>query len=499
MPPFDQFGPGSDLPSRYRAYVAATKALTGIGTVEELCRILYIEAARVIPTSSFNVSLYDEARDLATVVFSADRGRERQVNVTYRGSKSDVIRSGTPTIVADPDEVKALPHLDSPDLDIFRASISAPLRLGGRVVGAVSVQSERENAFGEVDMEFLQGLADMASVAIENLRNVDELSRQRAEAEQIAEIGRALSSSLDAEEVLGMVIQAVLTLIRSDGSSVWLLEGTEAQVAAAGGPMSMPRGLEWELEGALLEQLVKERVPVFVDDVEGSSMVPEVLREHLTEGSALFVPLVVGSQVAGALAAVSSRIRSFSEVDYRILSRLASQASVALENARLHGQLQALSMTDALTGLPNRRHLEMHLEREVAAARRGRDLMAVIFDLDHFKRYNDTRGHLAGDEALKSFAEILKTENRSMNLVSRYGGDEFVSVLSDAQRGGAEVYVERVKDKVEKDPVLSGGGIEVSAGISSFDRSSMKTGEDLLQLADAELYENKAKRPTQSR
>lgn len=497
MPSFNNLGTGSDLPSRYQAYLATSKALTGVGTIEKLCRILYIQTARVIPTSSFHVSLYDEARDLATVVFSADRGRERQVNITYRGSKSDVIRSGRPTMLLDPEQVRALPHLDSPDLDLFRAAAAAPLRLGDRVVGAIGVRSEREKAYGDGDVEFLQGLADVASVAIENIRNVDELSRQRAEAEQIAEIGRALSSSLDAEEVLGMVIQAVLTLVDSDGSSVWLLDGIEAQVAAAGGPVSVPKGLKWELEGALLEQLVKERVPVFVDDLEGSSLVPEILRDHLTEGSALAVPLVVGSQVAGALAAVSTGTRSFSEVDYHILSRLASQASVALENARLHGRLQALSMTDALTGLPNRRHLQMHLEREVAAARRGRDLMTVIFDLDHFKRYNDTRGHLAGDEALRSFAEILRTENRTMNLVARYGGDEFVSVLSDAQRGGAEVYVERVKDKVETDPVLSDGGIEVTAGMASFDRSSMKTPEDLLQLADAELYENKGKRPSQ--
>ncbi|HZD06453.1 MAG TPA: sensor domain-containing diguanylate cyclase, partial [Longimicrobiales bacterium] len=496
MPSFDPHAPGPDLKGRYRALLDIARALTGNLTIDELCRILYVETARILPTSSFHVSLYEEARDLATVVFSADRGRERRVNVTYRGSKSDVIRSGEPSVVLDPQVVRALPYLDGPDFDLLSSSASAPLRRHGRVVGSISIQSEAEEAYTAGDLELLQGLADMAAVAIENAHQVSELDRQRREAEQIAEIGRALSSSLDAEEVLGMVIQAVLALVRADGCSVWLLEGTDAQVAASGGRVAIPRGLRWELEGPLLEQLVRERVPVFIDDVVGSPLVPRVFRKHLTQGSGLSVPLVVGSQVAGALAAVSSQLQAFSEQDYRVLSRLASQVSVALENARLHGRLHSLSLTDSLTGLPNRRHLQMHLEREVAAARRGRDLMAIILDLDHFKRYNDTRGHLAGDEALKAFAEILRSENRAMNLVARYGGDEFVSVLSDTQRGGAEVYVERVRDKVADNEVLAEGEITVSAGMGAFDRATMKAPEDLLEAADGDLYRNKSLRKT---
>ncbi|HSR43212.1 MAG TPA: sensor domain-containing diguanylate cyclase, partial [Longimicrobiales bacterium] len=414
--------------------------------------------------------------------------------ITYRGSRSDVIRTMEGAIITDPGAVRSLPFLDSPDADLLRSAMSVPLRYEGRVKGVLSIQSERADVYSGEDLDTLQAIADMACLALETDRHATALDRQRREAEQIAEIGRALSSSLDAEEVLVMVIQAVLTLVRADSCQVWLLEGGEAQVAATGGDVEVPRGIQWTLEGPLYEQLVRERVPVFVDDVEGSPLLPDVLRPYLSQGSGLTVPLVVGSQVAGALSASSSRTRAFSEDDYRVLSRLASQASVALENARLHGQLHALSLTDSLTGLPNRRHLRMHLEREVAAARRGRDLMTVIFDLDRFKQYNDTRGHLAGDEALRSFAEILKSENRTMNLVARYGGDEFVSVLSDAQRGGAEVYVGRVREKVAEDGVLSDGGISVSAGMASFDRATMKSADDLLEKADAELYVNKNER-----
>ena len=145
----------------------------------------------------------------------------------------------------------------------------------------------------------------------------------------------------------------------------------------------------------------------------------------------------MGTGVAGVLSAGSVHQGFFHEDETHVLLRLASQASVALENARLHSSVQALSLTDALTGLPNRRHLNIHLEREVAAARRGRDLVICIHDLDNFKRYNDSAGHLAGDDALRAFGQILAEENRAMNMVARYGGDEFLSVLSESTVEGA--------------------------------------------------------------
>ena len=180
------------------------------------------------------------------------------------------------------------------------------------------------------------------------------------------------------------------------------------------------------------------------------------------------------------------------EVD--LLLRLASQVSVALVNARLHESIQALSLTDPLTDLPNRRHMDMHLRREVAAARRGRNVCVVLFDLDNFKEHNDRLGHVVGDQILRRFARLLLGETRAMNLAARYGGDEFISILTELPREGAELHAHRVVARVQEDPELSLHGVTVSYGVGEFDPATMFEVEDLVRAADTQLYQAKTDR-----
>jgi diguanylate cyclase (GGDEF)-like protein len=203
------------------------------------------------------------------------------------------------------------------------------------------------------------------------------------------------------------------------------------------------------------------------------------------------VPIEVEGQVVGVLTAGSKQPRRFNKDDTAVLQRLASQTSIALHNARLHANLTALSITDPLTHLPNRRRLQIHLDHEIAAARRGRALALAVFDLDNFKHYNDTFGHVAGDEILKAFAEVLSDENRAMNLVARYGGDEFVAALTDTTIEGANAFVERVEKRVKIDGTLSKFDIKVSAGVAVFDLDEMATVNDLIRAADADMYRKK--------
>ena len=482
---------------RYRVLLEIGHELASTLGEDELYEAIYRETAKALVAEGFYIALHDQSRDLARIVFYADRGEIRRVDVAFRGSDSKVIRDQKPLLENEGLEDRSLMVLGDDASVVTRSAVSAPMIHHGRTLGVISSQSYEPGAYTEDDLALLHGIADIAAVALENALQFKELERRKREAEKIEEIGRALSSELDPEAVLGRVVDAALDVLAVDGASVWITGGRGGlvcRVAASGGEVALPRGLEWDIHGEIERMLVDEREPIVLDNLATNELVPPHMKEHLASGSAVGVPIEVEGQVAGILTAGSRQPRRFGKEDTAVLQRLARQTSIALQNAQLHANLHALSITDPLTQLPNRRRLQIHLEHEVAAARRGRALSLAVFDLDNFKHYNDTFGHVAGDDILKAFADVLAQENRAMNLVARYGGDEFVAALTDTTAEGVEAYVERVLERVRTDETLSKFAIRVSAGTAFFDLDEMATVNDLLRAADADMYRKKAER-----
>lgn len=145
-----------------------------------------------------------------------------------------------------------------------------------------------------------------------------------------------------------------------------------------------------------------------------------------------------------------------------------------------------LALADQLTGLPNRRHLEIALDREFGAALRGRKLGVVMYDIDHFKQFNDTFGHAVGDEVLRTVGSVLRQFTRRQNISARYGGEEFISVVSDVDRDGILIFANRVREAV-KSTELPWGRISVSGGVALY-RKGMGSHEVLVAAADRALY-----------
>jgi diguanylate cyclase (GGDEF)-like protein len=157
-------------------------------------------------------------------------------------------------------------------------------------------------------------------------------------------------------------------------------------------------------------------------------------------------------------------------------------------------QLQEISITDSLTGLYNRSHLMEPLAGEVARARRhNRPFTLLIMDIDHFKSYNDTYGHLAGDEALRRNGLLLKESIRSCDYAARYGGEEFILILPETGAEDGVGMAERIRNQIAEKEMGSDGNplkVTVSVGVASFPRD----GDDphsLMKRADAALYEAK--------
>jgi diguanylate cyclase (GGDEF)-like protein len=174
---------------------------------------------------------------------------------------------------------------------------------------------------------------------------------------------------------------------------------------------------------------------------------------------------------------------------------LASQAAVALENARLHDVVQRQAITDDLTGLVNRRRFIEALQAEIERARRfSSPLTVVLADLDDFKRVNDDFGHHAGDIVLQSFADLVRSHVREVDVPGRIGGEEFAILLPETDAGDAARVAERMRQSLSAFavPVSEGQTVRVTSSFGVAELGTEPAGDDLLRVADAALYRAKA-------
>jgi diguanylate cyclase (GGDEF)-like protein len=184
----------------------------------------------------------------------------------------------------------------------------------------------------------------------------------------------------------------------------------------------------------------------------------------------------------------------FSKETRTLAEWLASQAAVALDNARLHDIVQRQAITDDLTGLVNRRRFIEALDAEVARARSfGSPLTIVLADLDNFKQVNDEFGHHGGDVVLRAFADLIRSHVRDVDVSGRIGGEEFAILLPETDGAGASRVAERMRRSLNDVPipVSDGASIHVAASFGVAALAPGQSGDDLLRAADAALYRAK--------
>lgn len=201
------------------------------------------------------------------------------------------------------------------------------------------------------------------------------------------------------------------------------------------------------------------------------------------------VPLFYDERFMGTLMVRSDdSMRVWQESEKLLMRTVADQVTVAVNHARLYKAMQQQALTDALTGCVNRRSFEMQLERNLQFAMRNRQpLSLIMLDIDHFKRVNDTFGHMAGDVALRTLADVLLRELRGIDTAARYGGEEFAIILPQADVEGARIVAERLRVCVEATDVPGVGYLTASFGVATFPVHST-TRTDLVALADDALY-----------
>jgi diguanylate cyclase (GGDEF)-like protein len=317
-----------------------------------------------------------------------------------------------------------------------------------------------------------------------------ELARNRA----LIEVSGAFSGTRSVDETLDLVTGCAARLVGGHAAVLELLTSDNLlEVRAVQGIPEDLLGLRFPVEGTFTGWVATHGAARCTRDASRDPLVCKGAAPYLGRSAVAAVPLRGQTGTLGVLACVGAK--PFDAADVELLSAFASHATVAIETARLFRCVEQLSVTDPLTGLANRRQLERDLQREFAAARRGRRLIAAMFDLNDFKEYNDRHGHVAGDEALRAFGAALAAETRRMNLAARYGGDEFLVLLADSDVDGARVFLQRVADRFPpagSDPRLA--EVSFSAGFAEF-QPDMDDPRELVEAADRALYRGKAARP----
>ncbi|MBT8132641.1 MAG: sensor domain-containing diguanylate cyclase [Gammaproteobacteria bacterium] len=223
----------------------------------------------------------------------------------------------------------------------------------------------------------------------------------------------------------------------------------------------------------------------FAEDIASSAILP-LAREKFVIGS-----INLGSRDA-------ERFKPDHATD--IMAHLGVIASFSLENAVNRARLRLSGLTDPLTDWHNRRYLEVRLKEEIARAQRnGYSISCLMIDIDHFKRVNDSLGHLAGDEVLREVSRRIATQVRESDVAARFGGEEFVVILPDTPERNARNLAERVRRVVRATPILAEQGqaltITVSAGVASIRPKPrvdpLRQGNALIEAADSAMYRAK--------
>ena len=315
----------------------------------------------------------------------------------------------------------------------------------------------------------------------------DEFAQQNAEQFVLQQVFSTMNSTLEIDDILATVLRGVHEALRF--GRVVLFEVRDGVPS---------RRLETEPGGSVVPSADPEdmrRSPAFLAMAAGTSEfafgIPEDNDSPLTDAQGTFcmLPLISRNTVHGILYVDRPAEPEIGETQLRMLLDFAAQAAIAMENARLYSETKRLldetlrlASTDALTGLANRRALTELLERELHNAERyGAPLAYLILDLDDLKQINDTQGHHGGDDALRAFAEVLRKSARRGDILARYGGDEFVLVMTQTERIGAEAALRRLYGNLEQ------AGVKCSGGVALFPRHGADA-TALFAAADRALY-----------
>lgn len=313
-------------------------------------------------------------------------------------------------------------------------------------------------------------------------------------------VSKTLTSSLDLNGILTTIMKKAKNLIKAESWSMLLLDEETGELVfekTAGNKDNKQKTKKVRLKigEGIAGWVAQEGIPVVVPDVSiDKRFFSKIEKEPGSKTKSLMcVPIKSKGSILGVLEILNKTTdEPFTKDDLDLMMRLVDHAAIAIERASLYQKMAELSITDDLTKLFNTRYLNRTLEIEITRSKRYRSSLSLIFmDIDHFKLINDNYGHLVGSKLLVEMGQLLIKSLRTIDIVARYGGDEFVIVLPQTSPASATQIAERIRRSIEHNVFLKREGYSLtmtaSFGVASYPESA-KSKEDLLRLADEAMY-----------
>jgi len=337
--------------------------------------------------------------------------------------------------------------------------------------------------------------------AVERRRNLSALPSEQREKGEIAvfqELGKALTSSLQLDQVLRTIMEKIDEFLRPDNWSLLLLDEEKQELyfeLAVGKASQALRDVRIKMGQGIAGWVAQHGETVVVPDTrKDTRFFAKVDEKTKTETQSIVaVPVRFRDTCLGVIELINCvGPEGFDPRDLKLLEALSDFAAIALENARHVKKIHELTIRDDCTTLYNARHMSFILETEIYRSQRYNYEFSLVFiDLDHFKQVNDTHGHLVGSRRLAETGNALKAHCRLIDFAFRYGGDEFVLLLPQTSKDNALNVARRLHRLIRETTWLAPEGLNIrltpSLGVASFPVDS-RTKEGLLHLADEAMY-----------
>lgn len=388
-------------------------------------------------------------------------------------------------------EFRSLWEQEEKEITAHEIELIVPLISRERLIGILVFDRKRRGRYSLEDLRLLENIVGQVAVSIEKEYLRERLREREEELSVINRSSTIITSSLDIQEIYDSFIHELKKVVDVSWASIALVKGDNLHVLALFseiGPV-WKVGERLPLRGTATEWVTnKQEIVVEPDLAQESRFING--KQLLNQGIHSFVslPLLAKGEAIGSLTVASCQPNAYSPRHITLLEQLTSQIAMPVENSQLYAEVEEKAHNDELTGLLNRRSLDELIASEVSRhSRYGGVLSIIILDLDSFKLFNDSYGHLAGDKLLHQIGSIMKKSIRGSDQAFRYGGDEFAILLPNTSIDAAIQVSERVRKKIAAD--IESGHIPVTAslGLAGWPADGISATE-VIAAADSALY-----------